>query len=121
MIPANRRYDAVFITRKVFFYGLVTMIPYFLLFPEQPPLHVLLRPDVLLNLLFLGCVASMACFLAWTWAMDKLGAIVTTNYVYVNPLVTILFAWWLLNEQITPWFLLGTVLILGGMYLADKR
>ena len=121
MIPANRRYDAVFITRKVFFYGLVTMIPYFLLFPEQPPLQVLLRPDVLLNLLFLGCVASMACFLAWTWAMDKLGAIVTTNYVYVNPLVTILFAWWLLNEQITPWFLLGTVLILGGMYLADKR
>ena len=63
----------------------------------------------------------MACFLAWTWVMHKLGAIVATNYVYLNPLVTILFAWWILSEQITVWFLVGTVLILLGMYLADKK
>lgn len=121
MIPANRRYDAVFITRKVFFYGLLFMIPYFMVFPEMPPANVLLRGDILLNLFFLGSIASMACFLAWTWVMHKLGAIVATNYVYLNPLVTILFAWWILSEQITVWFLVGTVLILVGMYLADKR
>lgn len=121
MIPANKRYDAVFITRKVFFYGLLFMIPYFMVFPEMPPTNVLLRGDILLNLFFLGSIASMACFLAWTWVMDKLGAIVATNYVYLNPLVTILFAWWILSEQITVWFLVGTVLILVGMYLADKR
>jgi len=121
MIPANKRYDAVFITRKVFFYGLLFMIPYFLLFPETPALSVLRRGDILLNLFFLGSIASMACFLAWTWVMDKLGAIVATNYVYLNPLVTILFAWWILSEQITVWFLVGTVLILLGMYLADKK
>ena len=121
MIPANRRYDAVFITRKVFFYGLLFMIPYFMVFPEMPPANVLLRGDILLNLFFLGSIASMACFLAWTWVMDKLGAIVATNYVYLNPLVTILFAWWILSEQITVWFLVGTVLILVGMYLADKK
>ena len=121
MIPANRRYDAVFITRKVFFYGLLFMIPYFMVFPEMPPANVLLRGDILLNLFFLGSIASMACFLAWTWVMDKLGAIVATNYVYLNPLVTILFAWWILSEQITVWFLVGTVLILLGMYLADKK
>ncbi len=121
MIPANQRYDAVFITRKVFFYGLVFMIPYFIIFPEFPPVDVLKRGDILLNLFFLGSIASMACFLAWTWVMEKLGAIVATNYVYLNPLVTIIFAWWILNEQITPWFILGTVLILLGMYLADKR
>ena len=121
MIPANKRYDAVFITRKVFFYGLLFMIPYFMVFPEMPPANVLLRGDILLNLFFLGSIASMACFLAWTWVMHKLGAIVATNYVYLNPLVTILFAWWILSEQITVWFLVGTVLILVGMYLADKR
>ena len=121
MIPANKRYDAVFITRKVFFYGLLFMIPYFMVFPEMPPTNVLLRGDILLNLFFLGSIASMACFLAWTWVMHKLGAIVATNYVYLNPLVTILFAWWILSEQITVWFLVGTVLILVGMYLADKR
>ena len=36
---------------------------------------------------------------------------------YVNPITTILFAHWILNEQITPWFLLGSMLILSGMYV----
>ena len=53
--------------------------------------------------------------------MDKLGAVVATNYVYVNPLSTIVIASLVLNEQITVFFLTGTVLILTGMYLADKK
>ena len=112
----------MFITRKVFFYGLLTMIPYYL-FVEPFDVTVLqnFSTSMLLNLLYLGVVASMLCFLVWTWVMDKLGAVVATNWVYLNPVSTIVFAWWLLSEQITPWFLLGTVLILWGMYLCDKK
>lgn len=53
--------------------------------------------------------------------MKKLGAVVATNYVYFNPVTTILFAWLILSEQITIFFIIGTLLILLGMYLADKR
>ena len=115
------RYSTLFITRKVFFYGLVTIIPYYIIVPGFPSFDVLLRSDVLWNLLFLGVVASMLCFLVWNWVIGKLGAVVATNWVYFNPITTIIFAWWLLHEQITVWFLLGTCLILLGMYLADKR
>jgi len=52
--------------------------------------------------------------------MKKLGAVVATNYVYLNPVTTIIFAWLILSEQITVFFLLGTALILLGMFLADK-
>lgn len=129
LIPVNSKYDAVFITRKVFFYGLLTMTPYYLIRQSELPLfmegtldlHVLLQPEVLTNLLFLGCVASMLCFLLWTWVMRKLGAVVATNYVYINPIATVVFAWWILSEQITPFFVLGSVLILMGMYLADRK
>ena len=121
MKPASERYSALFITRKVFFYGLLTIIPYYFFVPGFPSLEVLLRLDVLWNLLFLGIVASMICFVLWNWVISKLGAVVATNWVYFNPITTILFAWWLLHEQITVWFLLGTVFILVGMYLADKR
>lgn len=120
MKPATERYSTLFITRKVFFYGLVTIIPYYLIVPGFPSLDVLLRSDVLWNLLFLGVVASMICYVAWNWVISRLGAVVATNWVYFNPITTILFAWWLLHEQITIWFLLGTVFILLGMYLADK-
>ena len=38
-----------------------------------------------------------------------------------NPVVTIIFAWMILSEQITIYLLLGTALILLGMFLADKK
>ena len=121
MIPANQRYDIVFITRKVFFYGLLSMIPYFLIYPGLGVSLLAGQSAMIWNLLFLGCVASMACFLTWNWVLKKLGAVVATNYVYFNPVTTIVFAWILLHEQITIFFALGTILILVGMYLADKR
>lgn len=121
MKPATERYSSLFITRKVFFYGLLTIIPYYFFVPGFPSMEVLLRPEVLWNLLFLGVVASMICYVTWNWVISKLGAVVATNWVYFNPITTIIFAWWLLHEQITVWFLLGTVLILTGMYLADRK
>ena len=121
MIPANQRYRTLFITRKVFFYGLVFMIPYFLIWPEMPQLSVVLRLDVLGNLLFLGCIASMVCFLAWNWAMKELGEVAVTNYVYFNPVTTVLFAWLVLSERITLYFIIGTILILVGMYLSNSN
>jgi drug/metabolite transporter (DMT)-like permease len=120
MIPANQRYNSLFITRKVFFYGLLSMIPYFIVSPEWPSLSLVLRTDVLLNLLFLGCVASMLCYLLWNWTIKKLGAVVVTNYVYFNPVVTVFFAWIVLTERITLYFLLGTLLILVGMYFCNR-
>ena len=121
MIPASKRYDTVFITRKVFFYGLVSMIPYFAVYPGLGVDIVVGQPRLLANLLFLGCIASMACFLAWNWVLRKLGAVVCTNYVYFNPVVTVIFAWAILNEQITFYFVFGTTLILTGMFLAEKH
>lgn len=121
MIPANARYDTVFVTRKVFFYGLLSMTPYYIMYPDLNLRLLLEQPQLLWNLLFLGCVASMLCFLTWTWVLKKLGAVVATNYVYLNPVITIVFAWFLLGEPITLWFLLGTILVLLGMFLADRR
>ena len=120
IIPVSKRYPTVFITRKVFFYGLLSMIPYIILHPDLNIQLVINKPTLLANLLFLGCVASMLCFLAWNWVLKKLGAVVATNYVYFNPVTTILFAWAILSEQITIYFLLGTALILLGMFLADR-
>ena len=119
MKSVTNRYSTFFITRKVFFYGLVTILPYYLIFPDFPSFDVILSPVVLWNLLFLSVIASMACFLVWNWVIHQLGAVIATNWVYFNPITTILFAWWLLHEHITLWFLLGSLLIIVGMILSD--
>ena len=121
MKPVMGRYPAMFITRKVFFYGILTILPYYLFVPAMPSWELLLRPEVALNLLFLGSVASMLCYLTWSWCMKGLGAVVCTNWVYVNPITTIIAAWLILDEQITVYFLSGSVLIITGMYLSSKK
>lgn len=121
MIPASSRYSSLFITRKLFAYGLITMIPYFMVYPEMPSVSVFTDVKVLVNIFYLGCIASTLCFLLWNWVIPRLGAVVTTNYVYFNPVVTIICAWLILSETITMWLLLGTAMILSGMYLADRK
>ncbi len=121
MKQVTERYSTFFITRKVFFYGLVTIMPYFAVFPGFPPVEVVFSSGVIWNLLFLGVVASMVCYLLWNWTIHLLGAVVATNWVYFNPIVTIIFASIILQEPITAWFLMGSAMILTGMYLSGKK
>lgn len=121
MKQVTERYSTFFITRKVFFYGLVTIMPYFAVYPGFPPMEVVFSSGVLWNLLFLSVVASMVCYLLWNWTIHLLGAVVATNWVYFNPIVTIIFASIILQEPITVWFLMGSAMILTGMYLSGKK
>ena len=114
------RYPAIFITRKVFFYGLLTILPVFLFQPFSVDAGVLARPAVWDNLLFLGIIASMLCYILWNAAMHRLGAVRTTNYIYINPLVTILTAALCIGERITAAALAGAALILYGMWRAER-
>ncbi len=120
MKSVSGNYSAAFITRKVFFYGVLTILPYYIFFPGMPSVDILSRPQVTGNLLFLGCLASMICFLTWNWCISKLGAVKATNWVYFNPIVTMIFASLVLNETITHYFLIGALCILAGMYLSNK-
>jgi len=123
MKPVGNRYTSFYITRKVFFYGLITIGIYFVLRPSELhlPVEVLREPVAWGNLLYLGCIASMLCYLVWTWVMKKLGAVRATNWVYFNPITTMISAWIVLDERITPFFLIGAMLILLGLYVASKR
>lgn len=115
------RYTPMFITRKIFFYGLITILPYYLFRPCFPSINTILSPQVLPNVLFLGCIASMACFLTWNWALSRLGTVRCTNWVYLNPITTMVAASLVLGEEITLFFLIGSLLILLGMFLAEKH
>jgi drug/metabolite transporter (DMT)-like permease len=116
----NGKYSALFVTRKVFFYGLLTTLPVFIVQPFDVRFDTLLQPIVWINLLFLGLVASMLCFISWNLSAKTLGIVRITNYVYFSPVVTLVTSVFLLHERITPIALAGSVLILSGVYLAEK-
>lgn len=116
------RYTTWFVTRKVFFYGIVTMIP-FIAAGMGGGLHLerLAIPIVAGNVLFLSVVASMLCFYSWNLVLEKLGTVRASNYMYTQPLVSLACSVAVLGEPITHIALLGTVFILVGIYVAERR
>ncbi|MCD8193376.1 MAG: DMT family transporter [Tannerellaceae bacterium] len=116
----GNRYPTLFITRKVFFYGVVLLIPFLWVKPIYPDTSVLIQPMVWINLLFLGLLASLLCYLMWNTAVKNLGVVRTTNYIYLVPMVTLITSYLVINETITWLAIIGSVFILSGVYIAEK-
>ena len=116
----ENRYPTLLITRKTFFYGIITLLPLFLHSPLNTDAGILMQSAVWGNLLYLGLIASLLCYFLWNTAVKKLGAVRTTNYVYLIPLVTLLTSAIVINETITWIALAGAALILGGVVLAER-
>ena len=117
----SNRYSATYITRKVFFYGILTVIPLFFFKPWAFPLEGFRQPAVWMNLLFLSVVASFLCFLWWSVAVKKIGALPTSNYVYLNPVTTVGASALVLNEPMTVMAWLGSALIRLGVFIANRH
>ena len=117
----SKRYSTLFITRKVFFYGVLTIIPVFFFKPLTTDVSILLNPKVIGNILFLGILASLLCYFFWNMVIKYLGAITTTNYVYVVPLVSLIASYLLIKEPVTSYALTGASLILSGVIWAGRK
>ena len=120
MKSVSERYSAVFITRKLFFYGLLTVLPMFLIDPWTVSLATLLTPKVAFNLLLLGLVASFLCFALWTVVIERLGVMTASNYQYLNPITTVVASTIWLSEPMTAIAYIGSALILIGVIVSNK-
>ena len=56
----------------------------------------------------------------WNIAFKRLGVVVTNNYLYASPFVTVVVGWLLLGEKISWMSILGAVLITLGVIFANK-
>lgn len=121
MAQMTSQYGALFSTRKVFFYGLVTIIPFLLNGDRATVLSALSQPSVIFNLLFLGLVASLACFIVWNKVMSKLGNFTSTCYVYLNPFFTFVTSMIILGERMTLVSAAGSLAIVLGVILSGKK
>ncbi|WP_416295402.1 DMT family transporter [Paenibacillus illinoisensis] len=114
-------YHTIGATRKVFFYGLLFMLPALFLFEFHLDMERLADLSNLSNLLFLGVGASALCFVTWNRAVSLLGAVKTSVYIYLVPVITLFASALLLHEPITWITMLGAVLTLLGSILSERK
>lgn len=116
----NRTYSTLFITRKLFFYGILSALPLLALESGHFPWQALKQPEVWGNLLYLGLICSMAAYFIWSITVKRIGAVRASNYFYLSPIISMIAAAIWFGERTTFVAYAGCVLILAGVVIAEK-
>lgn len=112
-------YPVILATRRTFFYGILFMIPALFFFDFQIGLSRFANMTYLLNILYLGLGASALCFVTWNFAVKILGAVKTSIYIYMVPVITTITSVLILKEPVTWISAIGTLLAVVGLFLSE--
>lgn len=113
-------YSAIMVTRKTFFYGFITALPFLLLEPSHITMETFTRTEVWVNLLILALFASSLAFVIWAWVIARIGAVKAGNYLYFQPIVTLIFGYIVLHQETSIVGLAGCVLTILGVYCGER-
>ena len=116
----NRTYSTLFITRKLFFYGILSALPLLGLQSNTMDWEALKQPEVWGNLLYLGLICSMAAYFIWGITVKRIGAVRASNYFYLSPIISMIAAAIWFGERTNAIAYVGCVLILAGVIIAEK-
>jgi drug/metabolite transporter (DMT)-like permease len=114
-------YHTILTTRRVFSYGILFMIPALFLLDFQLELSRFANPVYLFNIIYLGLGASALCFVTWNFAVKVLGAVKTSIYIYMVPVITVVTSVLILHESMTALSIAGTLLTLAGLFLSERK
>ena len=114
-------YPIIAVTRRIYFYGIILLLPVLLGQWEGWKTDAFREPAVVANLLFLGLCASALGFLIWNLATGWIGAVKTSLYIYVSPIVTLVLSMIVLHEKMTAFSVSGSLCILVGLMISQGK
>ncbi len=93
---------------------------------------VFVRPSLLVQLptlplsfwgaiLFLAWPCTVFSFTVWFGALEWMSASRVGGFIYLIPMFAIVFSHLLLDEPITPALIIGGVILIGGIWLVNRR
>jgi len=113
-------YSGLMITRKMMFYGLLMILPLALIEGHPFDADMLMQSDNTLRLLFLGVLGSCVCFVLWNFCSKEIGIVRSNIFLYAMPVVSMIAGHIVFDERIEPMAVIGMVLIIAGMFLANR-
>lgn len=114
--------DVLCTTRHMFFYGVIFILP-IMIFGDFDinSVYTLPHTRILINILFLGVIASAVCFVTWNAAVKQLGPVKSSIYIYLIPVITLIFSTVILKEKIGAAGIAGMALVLAGLVISGSK
>jgi drug/metabolite transporter (DMT)-like permease len=93
---------------------------------------VFVRPSMLVQLptlpvsfwgavLFLAVACTVFAFAVWFGALERMPAGRVVGFVYLVPMFAVTFSRFVLDEPVTPALVLGAAILIGGVWLVNRR
>ena len=117
--PINEKYSALTVLNYTFIFGALELLPFYLISPGLSPVEF--TGSTWIAMIFLTIFCSLIAFLLYNYGTEKLPASIAGMFIYVQPLSGVALAADVLGESITVYTILGTFLIIYGIYEAERR
>lgn len=102
------------------FYGILITLPFALYTWQDFDPALLIEPMNLFGILFLGLLGSCLCYVLWNYSLKVIGIVKSNLFLYIMPCVTMIAGHLAFDETITVIAIAGMLLIVFGMYVANK-
>jgi drug/metabolite transporter (DMT)-like permease len=119
LLPLFRQYGVLALTAATSLAGMVALVP----FARRNTFDGLggTTAGDLALVLYLGIVCTLLGYIAWNVGLRGLGASRAVAYAYGIPPLAVLIGALALDEPVTLWLVLGGVLVVAGVALAQNR
>jgi drug/metabolite transporter (DMT)-like permease len=114
-------HNIILLTRRMFFYGILFLLPAAFMTGWKLDPSAIKNPVIAANILFLGVIGCAVCFVTWNFAVKEIGAVMTSIYIYLTPVVTVLSSYLILKERMAPLAGFGMVLTMAGLLLSEDQ
>lgn len=116
------RFNPLLLTYYFFLTSLAFSIPLFLWeYWQNPGWIASVHPASLLILLFIVLGSSIASYSLQSLGLKTLSPSLASTIGYASPIIAVGLSIVFLHEQLTPFFTLGAILVVIGLFLAETR
>ena len=98
--------------------GGVLLLPLTLIFGDFS--SIIVDKHLIFSILWLSIAVSVLGLICWFYLL-KIDTVKASLYLFLCPLFGFIYAWWLMNEPITTYTIFGTLLVLMGLYLGQRK
>ncbi len=116
----SEKYSALTVLSYVFLFASIEFLPFYLMSPHTSMFEF--TPLTWESLGFLTICCSLIAFLVYNFSLDKLSASTVAMTIYITPLSGVFLGGAvLLGESFTAYTLVGSLLIITGLYKAESK
>ncbi len=117
----SRKYNSTTIITYQNFIGIFFFFPFWLIFESNTLLTTSFNSHAFIAIVKLAVFASCLAFILFTYSLKSLGMNNANIFINIIPVLTAVFAWYILDEPLPPRKIVGIVVVIAGLFIAQVK